>query len=452
MNMHKNMGFLIIIFMLLGVLGTKAQAASARFTPSLVVGYHWNDNIQAVDPDQRDPIAAQWLDYMIGMDGLVKAQNFSMWLGGAAGYTQYINTTEDLEKALDISLADLNYLNLSLKGGLEYLTASQAFNLEDELKRNRRLTNIFGVENSDFSDFYLYTDNLASAQWRFRTRSPLNVLLKYSFESIIFDEPKGDWTSKQGDSYFHHGYAKFSYKLNPKSELGLDLQGGQRTYDDSIVRDTLGYEREVEVIDYYFYQGMLDFTYKINPKATLDAAGGAYFRHFFGESDDTPDLKDSTMPIGRIYYNQVAKNQYALNLSGEYASNTYGINLYYNYWQISGDFKYYIRKPFYLDFNGVYKQDSYNREDLDLEDVWEHNRLDSIAIGGIGVVWDALRKGEIAYLSFLVEYQYQYRDSNIDKDDDYNAFWPGTHTSYDTQVSSVNFQMTFNPTVLIGPR
>ena len=452
MDMKKYMGCLIIILMLFGVVAGRARAASARFTPSLLLNYHWNDNIQAIDPDQVDPIAVQWIDYMIGLDAAFKAQNLSMSLGGAAGYSQYVATSQDLKKLVDLHLSDLNYLNLALRGNLEYLTASQAFDLDDQLKRNRIFSDIFGPQNSDFSDFYLYTDNLASAQWRFRTRSPFYGLFRYEFESTNFDKPKGDWTSKQGSSYQHHGYAKFAYKINPKAELGLDLQGGQRTYDDSIVKDQFGYERKVQVVDYDFYQALLDFTYKLSAKASLEAAAGAHVRQFFGKSNDTPDLKDYTLPIGRISYNQASKNQYGLTLAGEYSSNTYGINLYFNYWQVSGDFKYYIRKPFYLDFTGIYKQDTYNRENLDLENVWRHNRVDNVGIASIALVWDALRKAETPYLSFNLGYQFQNRDSSIDKAEDYVAAWPGLYTSYNTQVNTVAFQLIFNPSVLIGPR
>ena len=134
------------------VMPGRTDAASARFTPSLDIGYHWNDNIESIDRDKIDPISAQWLDYMVGVDASVKSNKLSFALGGHAGFSEYINTSTNLNKLTDMRIHNLNYANLDLTGDASYTTRSMAFEIDDILKRNRQLSDIFGFQNSDFSD------------------------------------------------------------------------------------------------------------------------------------------------------------------------------------------------------------------------------------------------------------------------------------------------------------
>ena len=130
----KAFAMLAIMAFIFCLFARPAGAASARFTPSLDIGYQWNDNIQALDRDQFNPIAVQWLNYMVGLDGNVKGQRFNLSLGGHAGYSQYISSNEDLKKLVDMHIANLNYLNLDLTGDAQYLTSSMAFEINDQLQ------------------------------------------------------------------------------------------------------------------------------------------------------------------------------------------------------------------------------------------------------------------------------------------------------------------------------
>jgi len=424
------------------------KAASAKFTPSLLVGYQWDDNVGAVDPDQVDPITMQWVNYLVGLEGSVYDKNTSLTLGGWLGYSHYVNSNEDLKDLIDIPLSDFSYFNVNLKGEFQHVTPSAAFNVSDEVKRSRRFSDIFTYTNSDFSDFYLYTDNLASVQVRFRTRSPLNFLFKYTYESTVFDEPEGDVVSRPGSSYAQTGYAKTNYRLSSKVDVSLELQGGQRVYEDTIIIDGSGDESRVKVSDYNFYQGFLELGYKFNARSSVSAAAGAHHRHFFNEGDR--ELKDYTIPIGRITYNLAGKNKNSLAVGAETGSNTYGLDNYFDYWQASAELTYYISKPIFLSTNFVYKQDYYNRDRLNLEDVWAHNRLDNIYIADAAVNLDLLRRRETPYLSLSVRYEHLVRDSNIDHASDYESGYTGGSTSYDTQVNQISVQLKFNPTILIG--
>jgi len=451
MRVRKCASLLLGALLCLGA--ARVEAASARFTPTVNLGYHYNDNIRATDSEMVEPIAAQWLDYLLGLDTSVKSRSFSATLNGSAGYSQYVTSSDDLEKLTDYRSYNLNYVNLALEGGLQYLTSSQAFELNDRVTRSRDFSEIFGIQNSDFSDFQLYTHNVASAQWRFRTRSPFNGLFRYDYETIIFDKPTGDLVSEPPDSYAHKGYAKFTYRAGPKSEIGLDLQGGERVYGDAVFRSAGGFERVADIVDYDYYQAMIVFNYKISPSASLSGGGGALYRTFFGQPEAGPELKDYLLPIVNIAYRQGVKYRYELGLSGEYGANTYGLNSYFSYIQGGASLKYYLGRALCLNANLIYKNDAYDKENLDVGDVWKNDRVDNLYLGLVGLTWEVLRRAETPYLSLSAQYQYMQRDSNIDGE--ISDFLPGSTpllASYDTTVNMAIVSLIFNPTVAIGPR
>jgi hypothetical protein len=450
----KAFATLAIILSIACLFSQRAGAASAQFTPSLQIGYSWDDNVQAIDPDKITPIAVQWANYFVGLDGSFKSRRLSLSLGGHAGYSEYVSSTADLQKLVDMHVANLNYLNLNLIGDAQYLTPNMSFDLHDTLVRDRLFSQVFGLQNNaDFSDFYAYTDDTAFASWSFQGKSPITGLIQYTYQNTVFDNPTGNFVSKPADSIMNMIDAKFMYKLNPKADVGVDLQVAERLYGESIIRDEFGFERKQKISDYDYYQPLLDFDYKFSPKSTLTASGGMQSRHFYSQPDDGPTLKDYSIPVVRIKYNQAQPFQYNWDVGAEYSTNTYGIDLYYTYWQLSTELKYYIRKSLYLDGSFIYAQDTYSLSTNDLANVWAHNRLDNLYIAGASVNWDALQKAGTPYLSFNLKYGFMKRDSNIDgKLDDYVTGYPGAFYSYNTQVNTIFAQVLFNPTVLIGQR
>ena len=251
----------------------------------------------------------------------------------------------------------------------------------------------------------------------------------------------------------HTVIAKFMYKLNPKSDIGLDLEGAERLYQETVIRDKSGFERKQKLSSYYYYQPLIDFDYKFNPKSSLMVAAGMQSRYFIDQPKNGPELKNYTIPIFRIGYNQGQPYQYMWNVGAEYSTNTYGQDLYFKYLQASTNFTYYISKSLSVNANFSYGQDTYSKSQLDLSNVWKHDRLDNIYIAGAGVNWDMLQKASTPYLTIKVIYNYLNRASNIDGSvDDYVTGYPGQFISYNTYVNAINVQVLFNPTVLIGPK
>jgi len=103
----------------------------------------------------------------------------------------------------------------------------------------------------------------------------------------------------------------------------------------------------------------------------------------------------------------------------------------------------------------ILKQDYYNRNQLDLERIWAHDRVDNVVVATASLNWDILRKRDTPYLTLFASYQFQMDDSNMNGPDDFLAqrsVLLGTATSYSTQVNSVKVQLNFSPSVLIRPK
>jgi len=443
--------FLFFAGLFLFLLIPQANAASAKFTPTLELGYHWNNNIMATDPDQIDSISVQWADYLVGLNGMVKSKNITLSLGGDAGYSQAVSSTKDLERLVKNSVSNLSYLNADLIAGFDYTNPRLEFSLTDAFKRNRTFSDIFGIQNSDFSNFYLYDDNVATATLKWRMGAHFDALAQYSYWVTMFEKPQGDITTHYGNSYQQSGEFKLMYKINPKVSAGLDLQGGERVYAENTQRDTLGNEIKQKVSSYTYLQELAEVDFAFDPRTSLIVAAGANQRQFFNQGDFK--LKDEDYPVARINFIRAVKNQYDLTLSGECGSNTYGLNEYFTYYQAGVLFDYYIRKQLHLTADVIYKNDTFSRSSLDLEEIWAKNRVDGIIIAEGGFTWDMLRKQDVPYLSLSAKYEYLDRNSNIDgKDNDYEPGYGGLHYSYNTTVQSAFVQLIFNPSILIGPR
>jgi len=439
---------IISCIMFLFFLTQRVDAVSARFTPKLIVGYNYNDNVDAVDRSVVDPTMMQWLDWLVGLEGSLKQRSISFTLGGWVGYSQYLSSSGDWEKIANIKAYKYSYYNIDLRGAFQYLNPKFVIDIEDKAKRSRDISELMGTEISEFSKRHLYFSNDASFQIRGRLASRVNGLLRYNYQILNFEEPENELVSQPANSYAHLGYGKIGIRVNPRFVVSVEGQGGERVYDKAKV--VSGNQIvEVDVVDYSSWRALLGVNYRFGPRTSLSVSGGAEGRHYFGET--TRDLKDTTSPVVKIAFNQSQRNTYNLKISGEYAQSTYGQNLYFTYWQAGIYFKYYFVKTLYASVGFTYKQDYYDRSILNTEDIWQDDRLDVLYLANAGITWDALRKHGVPYLSFSLNYRYRMRDSNIDSADDYVPTFTGSHPSYDTEINYVIFRVVFNPSILIGP-
>lgn len=452
---------IFLIFLSLLLWGTRVECATGKVVPKITVGYVYNDNVGAVDPDLIDPIEMQWLAYLVGADANFRSQYTLLSLGGSAGFNQYISSSSELDDLLDVRKDRFNYYVLDFRGSFQYFRSNFTLEIGDELKRNRRLSEIFGgVQSADLSEIYLYTNNLAYAQISFRPTKSLNCLLRYEYEIILFDEPVSEYLPTPADASRHGGLAKFSYGISPKLALTLDLQAGQWIYDESKIPiitvepdgDIDIDEEEVDVADYNYYLGLLGMTYSFSPKTTLMIAGGAEHRQYFGEPEGR-NLEDATRPIARVSFNTGKTHKYGVSVLGEYSSSRYGQNLYFNYYHGVASFTYYFARPLYATIAGSYLQSIYDLENNDYGNIWSETRIDNTITGQAGIIWEALRKYDVPYLTLKASYSYSWRDSNIDGEiEDYVEDYPGVITSYDTEVQVILFQVQFAPTVYFGAK
>lgn len=450
MRLCMKVGMVLVIFLGTLNIAGRAEGASAKFVPQLSIGYNWNDNVYSVDPDFQDPITMQWLNYLLGIDSYVKSQYTSFSLGGWAGYSQYLDASTELKDLYDVNYARFDYYTLDLHGAFQYFRPDFAFELTDDIMRNRKISEIFETEISELSEFYLYTNNVASAGVRFRVSKPLSFLFRYEYQTLIYEEPESDLVYRPADLTRHSGFARIGYQLSPKAQIALDLQGGQWVYDKLIVPVPNGDDLEYEVVDFNYYQALLGFSYSFTPRATLQISGGADQRQYFGEPEGR-DLKDHILPVGRVTFNLAEKNKYNLLVGGEYSESKYGQDLFFTYWQGNASFTYYFGKILSATAGIIYKNDTYDREILDMKDIWRDDRQDQLYIANARITLDALRKYDTPYLSFIAGYQYAVRESNIDGElDDYVDTYSGAYYSYDTKIQSILVQVRFNPEVFIG--
>jgi len=453
MRLYKNLikaGMLGFIFAWAMTFGFRAESASAKFVPKLFIGYNYNDNVGSVDPDLTDPVMMQWVDYLVGIDASVKSQYTLLTLGGSAGYSQYVDASTELKDLYDTSPSRFDYYNISLNGSFQYIRPDFALEIADRVIRNRLISEIFQTEISELSDIYLYTDNVASAGVRFRVGQPLSFLFRYEYETLIFENPEIDVLTQPSDMTRHSGFARIGYQISPRAEIALDLQGGQIVYDDIKIEQPDAPDLEMKIADFNYYQALLGFGYRFTPNTTIQVSGGAEQREYFGEPEGR-DLENTLLPVGRVSFTSAQKDKYNLTVSGEYSQSKFGQNLFFTYYQGSASFTYYFGKTLYASAGFIYKNDTFDRDRLDLNNVWSDDRQDQLYIGQGSITWDALKKYDTPYLSFIAKYIYSLRDSNIDGElSDYVDNYPGVYYSYDTEIQMAMFQVSFNPAVFIG--
>jgi len=434
-----------IVIFVFAFFAQKVNAFSAKFTPTVKVEYRYNDNIRAEDEEVADPTGLQWVNYFLGLDATLKNRRTTLNLGGWVGYSQYLAIDGGLADIANLDAVDFDYPNIYLHAGFQYLTPKFTFDLEDEFKQNRRASEIIGVDISDFSEYYLYINNIASAQVRFRTGGPFSGLFRYQYQITNFEKPEEADTFPPPNSESHTGYLALNYRISPRFDVQLDVHGGAMTYEDQEYYVSPGVSDWLEVTDYTYVQSTLGVNWRLSPKSLLHFSAGAQWRDFYGEAPGR-EFEDFTLPVARISFNHGEKYRYELGVGGEYAPSVYGLNYYFNYWQADAHFKFWVRRPLYLYTDVYYKQNTFDRDMIDMDGVWVDDRVDNVTIARAGVVFDALRRHEVPYLSFQLEYTYNLRESNIDEGADYVG---GYGPSYDMTNNYIIFSMTFNPSLLI---
>jgi hypothetical protein len=434
------------------------KAQSAEITPKLSIRYNQNDNIDAIDLDSDvDPTTQAWIDYLLGIEGKAKQVDTEEGLEVSLGYAQYVDSEGDYEDLADISNSKYNYFTII--GGAWFMYTGRNVTLEilDDIVRTRSLEELFGPGTSALSNRYLYTDNIASLQLRFQVSPKSRALLRYSYETTVFDTPENELLeySKPSDSTGHLGYARMEYDFSPKTTGFIDLQGGQRLFEERLVPAVYDpvtllptVTVDVKTADYTYYQGVLGAKYSFNERTSLSVSAGAHTKSFFNEG--IFDLEDYTVPAGRITFTQLEQNRYRLDLIGETSSSIYGMDMFFNYYSGIAKFRYYFYRKMSVEVQGSYRQDTFDLEINDREDLWDHDRVDHLLYYGATFNWALLEKNNRIWLGIELFYNHRSRDSNITDQDDYVATYGGFPISYDTSIDYFGAQVQFMPSILIG--
>gem|GEM_PF-1271720 len=438
------------------------KAQSLEITPKLYIKYNQNDNIDAVDvDDNEDPTRQAWMDYMLGIESKAKQVDTEEGLDVSLGYAQYIDSKGDIEDLADISTAKYNYF--SINGGAWFMYTGRNVTLEilDDIIRTRSVEELFGPGTSALGNRYLYTDNIASLQLRFKLGSKSRMLLRYSYEIMTFDKPENELLEerKPSDSSGHLGYARMEYDFSPKTTGFIDFQGGQRLfeerlvvtdYDTATVPPTIRATKDVKTADYTYYQGLLGARYRFSDRTSMSVSAGAHTKSFFNEGDYI-DLENYTLPIGRITFTQLEENRYRMDLIGDAGTSVYGMDMFFNYYSGAAKFRYYFYRRMSLEVSGNYRQDIFDLEVNDRENLWEHDRVDNLLYYGATFNWDLVQKRNRTWFAIELLYKHRSRDSNITDEDDYvTATFGGPYVSYNTEIDYYGAQVVFMPSILIG--
>lgn len=429
-----------------GLVSLPAGAASLKLNPQLIVSYNYTDNLDAVDRDQIDPTTAQYINALVGLESVYKRSRVELGSFGNVGYTMYLSADGDVEDAAgnDASASDYNYFRANAAVWGIYAGRVATFELRDTVIRTRSLADKYGTQTDVLNDRFLYTDNVASAQVRFKLSPKTRFLVRYDWEMIIFPKPENDLliTSQPPDSQEHRGFVRGEYDFDSKNMAFLDLQGGQRVFQQREIANV-----DFEYSDYTFYQGLLGYRHRFDERTSLELGGGAYTRDYYGQ--DVIELEDFTNPLGRITLLHTVPKKVVFSAQGEYGTSTYGQNLFFDYTNGTLSLKYFFTPKVYFKADGYYNYNYFSRTRNDREMVWTRSRVDNIFAGTAMLHWDVVQKNGETWLGLSGGYTHRTRDSNIDGSEDYVGN-PVIFVSNDTNVNLYFVEVQFIPMILIG--
>lgn len=472
---RRQYGVALIVMVLSALIPTSNQAASLKLKPQLYLSYHYNNNVQAVDPLSVDPTAVQYLNALVGLETTYKLSHLELGTKGSLGATYYLDAATNGETANAKNIRDLTYLRAAAGVWATYTGRILSVDITDDVLRNRSLSDLYGPQTDVISEIYLYTDNLAAIQLRYRPGPKTRVLLKYSFEYIFFSLADNDiftttinpvtGRSLPPNSYEHHGYLRGEYDWNPKNTVFLDVQGGQRIFLSRRVGGV-----DYPYLDYNFLQGLVGYQHRFNERAEAEISGGGLTRQYFYEEFDQPpsyfggehglftgqaDINPRTSnPMARAGFSYTIPKKFEFSLKGEYSTSTYGQSIFYDYANGKLKFKYFLTRKIYAELSGAYNYDAFNLEGGRLDRntiyqaIWRHDRYDHIYVGQAGLYWDVILKNNEAWLKVGAGYMHQRRDSNIDQKKDYRN--PMAFRSLDTDADHAYLEVSFLPMILVG--
>jgi len=466
---RSRVSFLIIILGALTPISN--QAASLKLNPQLYLSYNYNSNVYAVDPTQVDPTMVQYLNALVGLETTYKTSHFELGTKGSLGTTYYLDASTNGHIATAKDLGNLGYLRAAAGVWATYNGRILSVDITDDILRTRSLSDLYGPQTDVISEIYLFTDNLAAIQFRYHPSPKTRVLLKYSYEYLLFTKADNDIFTVTvtpvttgillpPDSYEHRGFLRGEYDLNPRNTVSLDTQAGERIFLRREVNDV-----DFPYLDYNFLQGLLGYKHRFNERAEAEISAGGHLRQYFYEESDYPpsffggrhglasghaDINPrNSNPVARASFSYTIPKKIELSLRGEYAASTYGQSIFYDYVSGKLQLKYFLTRKIYAELNGSYNYDAFDLErNVAYRDVWRHDRSDHIYVGQAGLYWDVILKNEEAWLKVGAGYMHQRRDSNIDKEKDY---WdPAFFRSLDTDVDHAYAEVSFLPMILVG--
>ena len=467
---------LLVLGLFLGLVPDLASAGTLKATPRVKIKYTYNDNFYADDLDQlddldRDPATASYLTYLVGLQLDYYEGRHTFSVRGDAGYEQWIS--------LDGYVTDLKdddpneYSAMSLAATAEYMYVGNAFTFElgDDIRISRDLGEVFGAGTDAVGYWSLYTNNTIRAGVRFRPSGKSNILLRYSYNTLTFEDPEND-IRKPADSFQHDITARGEYNFSTKTVGIIDLKAIMATFEEVDNRKNANYD---------LYMAMAGIRYHFSSYTYVQVLGGGAWRTFDDLSDQTLplawpapyggmemyDLEDTTDWIADVKFYTARSQNYTLTIHGQKGVSTYGQNMFFDYVSGSADFLYYFSPKVSAGVVGGYRQVTYDIDENGRDWLWDDmDRVDNIMHGTARVRWDIFQKGGQGTLTLEGGYSYMQRDSNVDDPEDYNpvyaSFLPLIDTdgdlvgdylyapSFDTVTNIYYVQVTVLPSILIG--
>ncbi len=421
-----------------------AHAATIKATPRVSIKYNYNDNLYAEDVNQVDETAiGQYINYLVGLSFTYKERRHSITMEGDAGYEHFIAGGGSLEDR-DIDPNEFSALTLKANVLYRYLSKHLTFELFDRATRTRDLGEVFGSGTDALGYWSLYTNNVAGVNLRLKPSGKSSLLIRYAYDTLVFEEPEDDITQKPADSTEHRGFARAEYEFSPRITGLVDGQYAVRAFEDFDEVD-----RQQNNADYNLLQAMAGARYKFSSKAYVQGLGGGYNKAYtdLPEEGAGPQLEDATGSVVKLDFIYSESQQYKVTVGAIQGVNTYGQNLMFEYTSGRMALTYYITPKVTANVSGLYKYVLYDVEKNDREDRWKDDRKDNLINARANIGWDILQKGGEGTLSVAGGYTYQMRDSNIDGPEDYVS---GTPFSYDTLINIIYFRVQMLPSILIG--
>lgn len=419
------------------------RAASLKVNLELDAQYNYSSNIDAVDPSLMTPTKAQYMNLLAGGGINYRLSHVELGAKGNLGYTYYLITTGEVEKVGNIPTWRYDYFRAAASGWARYIGRILTVDLNDDLIRTRNLADVYGPQTDALSERFLYTDNIASLQLRFKLSPKTRLLLKYSYETLEFTKPENPvmYIYQPPNSIENRGYFRGEYDFNSRNTIFLDAQGGERIFLSRTIANT-----KESYTDYNFYQGLLGYRHRFNERSDVEVAGGAANRHFFHEQNII--LMDYANPMARAAYNRSQPDKYNFSVQGEWGTSTFGQDLFFDYINAGLTFKYFFTRKLTAEVLGNYSNDLFRTVRNDRTALWKTDRVDNIYVGRATVAWDLIQKNKETVLGLRAGYEHRVRDSNLDAPSDYKI--PILWTSYDTTIDYYFAEVDFLPMILIG--